>query len=64
VKKLQMERSKHPKKSLHNNLYKQIMNSIYGLVVKGINEKRKYDLKTGKTVRMEAGELSNAIIAS
>lgn len=64
VKNLVLRRSEHPKGSLHNNLFKQINNSIYGLIVKGINEKRKYDLKSGKTVRMEAGEFSNPIIGS
>ena len=64
VKKLQKLRSEQPKGSLLNQLWKQINNSIYGLVVKGINEKRKYDLKTGKTVRMEAGLLSNPVIGS
>ena len=64
VKELQFKRYQNPKGSLLNQLYKQINNSIYGLIVKGINEKRKFDIRTGQTVRMGAGVLSNPIIAS
>jgi DNA polymerase elongation subunit (family B) len=39
-------------------------NSIYGSVVRGMSDKRKYDIKSGRTIRMEAGELSNPILAS
>lgn len=64
VKDLQFKRSQHDKGTLRNALFKQILNSMYGLIVRGINDKRKYDLKTGGTVRMEAGEFSNPIIGS
>ena len=36
---------------------------MYGLVVKGINDKRKFDTKTKSMKKLEGGELSNPIIA-
>lgn len=64
VKELKRRRSLHEKKTFGNLLEKEKVNSIYGLTVKGINDKRKFDIKLGKTVRMEANDLSNPIIAS
>ena len=57
-------RSSHPKKTFGGSPDKEKTNSIYGLTVKGINDKRKFDIKLGKTVRMEPNDLSNPIIAS
>jgi len=39
-------------------------NSIYGSTARGISNKKKFDIKTGRTLRMESSELSNPIIAS
>ena len=64
IKSLQAERRKHPKGTINNLLYKELGNSIYGLTAKGIANKRKFDIKVGKTVRMEGNDLSNPIIAS
>jgi len=64
IKDLQAERRRHPKDSLPNKLNKELGNSIYGLLVRGINDKRKYDIRLGETVRMEGNQLSNPILAS
>jgi hypothetical protein len=58
------ERSKYPKGTINNLLFKEKANSIYGLTVKGISNKMKYDIKMGKTVRMESSDISNPILAS
>jgi hypothetical protein len=61
---LQSERCKHEKGTISNLLYKEMGNALYGSVSKGINHKVKYDIKTGRTVRMESNDISNAIISS
>jgi len=58
------ERSKYPKGTINNLLFKEKANSIYGLTVKGMSNKMKYDVKLGKTVRMESSDISNPILAS
>jgi hypothetical protein len=64
ISELQSLRRKHPKKSLMNLLFKEVGNSIYGLIVRGINNKMKYDIKLKSTVRMGSSDLSNPILAS
>lgn len=61
---LQGERSKHPKNTLGNLMEKEKANSIYGNVVRGMSNKKKFDIKSGRTIRMEGSSLSNPIIAS
>jgi len=61
---LQDNRRKYPKGTIENLLEKLKGNAIYGLVSRGINSKKRFDIKTGKTVKMEAGKLSNPIFAS
>lgn len=61
---IQSKRREYPKGSINNLLYKEMGNSIYGSVVRGMSDKRKFDIKTGRTLRMEAGYLSNPVIAS
>jgi hypothetical protein len=61
---LQSERRKHPQGTISNLLYKEMGNSLYGCVTKGINHKVKFDIKTGRTVRMESNDISNPILAS
>lgn len=61
---LQGERAKYPKNTLGNLMEKEKANSIYGNVVKGMSNKKKFDIKTGRTIRMEGSVLSNPIIAS
>lgn len=61
---IQRKRREHPKGTISNLMYKEIGNSIYGSVVRGMSDKRKYDNKLGKPVRMHAHYLTNPIIAS
>lgn len=64
IKELQSSRAEHAKGSINNLIYKELGNSLYGLVVKGISNKMKFDTRLKTTVRMEAGYLSNPILAS
>lgn len=64
ISELQAERRKHPKGTISNLLYKEMGNSLYGSVTKGISHKMKFDIKTNKTIRMEASDISNPILAS
>ena len=64
IKAVQRKRVEYPKGDINNYLYKQIGNGIYGSVVRGINDKRKVDLKTGVSHRMEPTILSNPMMAS
>lgn len=64
IKEIQGLRRKYEKDSFENLMYKEIGNSLYGLVVRGINNKMKYDVRSGEMKRMEGNDLSNPIIAS
>jgi hypothetical protein len=64
VNQVQEQRREHPKGTLSNQMYKEIGNSIYGSVVRGIGNKRKFDIKSKGTVRMFGDELTNPLIAS
>lgn len=64
IKELQQKRRLYPKKSLYNKLYKEMANSIYGNVVRGISNKRVFDIKSNGMVNLTANELSNPIIGS
>lgn len=64
IQSLQAKRREYPKGHVLNSLYKELTNSIYGNVVRGMSNKLSFDTKTGKTVRMNATELSNPILAS
>jgi hypothetical protein len=61
---LQHERAKHPKGTISNLLYKEMGNSIYGAVCRGMTHKVRYDIKTDRMVRMESSEISNPILGS
>lgn len=61
---VQEKRREYPKGTISNLIYKEIGNSIYGSVVRGIGDKRKFDVKSGGTVRMVGDDLTNPIIAS
>lgn len=64
IQEIQKKRKEYPKGSINNLLYKEIGNSIYGSIVRGMSDKRKFEIKTGKTIRISGNELSNPIIAS
>src|SRR5258705_12253398 len=64
IKEILTLRNNYPKGDIMNLLYKEIGNSIYGNVVRGIADKRKFDIKTGKNLRIDSTELSNPLLAS
>lgn len=64
IKELQASRAEHKAGTINNLIYKEMGNSLYGLVVKGISNKLKFDTRLKTTVRMEAGILSNPVLAS
>jgi hypothetical protein len=64
IKELQSNRQKYPKGHFMNFLYKELGNSIYGNVVRGMSNKKCFDPKTGTMNRVSATEISNPILAS
>ena len=61
---VQEQRREHPKGSISNLMYKEIGNSIYGSVVRGLGDKRKFDIKSKGMIRMVGDDLTNPLIAS
>jgi hypothetical protein len=64
IKEIQRLRSIYEKGTIGNLIYKEIGNSLYGLTVRGLNDKRKFDIKTKGMKRMIGNDLSNPLIAS
>jgi len=64
IKEVQEKRREYPKGHVLNSLYKEMGNSIYGNVVRGMSNKKTFDTKTGKMYRVTGTELSNPILAS
>lgn len=64
IKEIQRLRREHSKGTINNLLYKEMGNSIYGNVVRGMSNKKSFDTLTGEMVRVKATELSNPILAS
>lgn len=64
IKLVQEKRREYPKGSISNLMYKEIGNCIYGSVVRGIGDKRKFDIKSKGSIRMVGDDLTNPLIAS
>lgn len=64
ISELQSKRREFNKGHVMNALYKELANSIYGNVVRGISNKKSFDTKTRKMIRVSGTELSNPILAS
>jgi hypothetical protein len=64
IKEIQRLRTENPKGTIMNLLYKEMGNSIYGNVVRGMSNKKHFDSLTGEYVKMSATDLSNPILAS
>jgi hypothetical protein len=64
IKDLQAKRREHDKGTISNYLYKELGNGIYGSVVRGLGNKRKFDIQSKGMVRMSGDELTNPLIAS
>lgn len=61
---VQEQRREFMKGTISNLIYKEIGNSIYGSVVRGISNKKKFDIKSKGTIRMTGDDLTNPLIAS
>ena len=61
---MQEKRREYPKGTISNWMYKEIGNSIYGSVVRGMSNKLNFDTKTQTTQRMKGDDFSNPLIAS
>jgi hypothetical protein len=57
-------RRQFPKGTVNNMLYKELGNGIYGNIVKGLSNKKEFDVLTGQMSRIKASVLSNPILAS
>ena len=64
INEIQSKRRSFPKGSISNLMYKEIGNSIYGSLVRGMSDKRRYDNRTGGQIRIPAHFLSNPILSS
>lgn len=64
IKIVQEKRREYPKGTVNNLIYKELGNSIYGSVVRGMSNKKKFDIKTKTTQRLLGDDLSNPLIAS
>lgn len=58
------ERSKHPKKSLDNLFWKELVNSTYGKTAQGLRVRRIYDLRDAETKPLEPSKITNPVFAS
>ena len=58
------QRSQHPKKSLENLFWKELVNSTYGKTAQGLRERRVYDLRDKDTKRLEPSKITNPVYAS
>lgn len=64
IKELQLKRREYGKSHMMNSLYKELANSIYGNVVRGISNKKSFDTKTGLMIKVPGTDLSNPVLAS
>ena len=64
IQELQRKRREFGKSHMMNALYKDLANSIYGNVVRGISNKKTFDIKSGLMLRVPGTELSNPVLAS
>ena len=58
------ERSKHPKKTLNNLFWKELVNSTYGKTAQGLRERRIYDLRDAETKPLEPSKITNPVYAA
>lgn len=61
---IQKHRREFAKGTINNYFYKEMGNSIYGNVVRGISNKMSFDCKSGQSFRVSGTALSNPILAS
>ncbi|WP_170765312.1 DNA polymerase [Ruegeria lacuscaerulensis] len=58
------ERAKHPKKTLHNLFWKELVNSTYGKTAQGLRERRIYDLRDAETKPLKPSKITNPVYAA
>jgi len=58
------KRNEHPKKSLRNLFWKELVNSTYGKTAQGLRERRIYDLRDEETKRLQESKITNPAYAS
>ncbi|WP_411351594.1 DNA polymerase [Leisingera aquaemixtae] len=58
------ERAKHPKKTLDNLFWKELVNSTYGKTAQGLRERRIYDLRDADTKRLGPSKITNPVYAA
>ncbi|MGR3761724.1 DNA polymerase [Roseobacteraceae bacterium NS-SX3] len=58
------ERSQHPKKSLDNLFWKELVNSTYGKTAQGLRERRIYDLRDAETKPLKPCKITNPVYAA
>jgi 16S rRNA A1518/A1519 N6-dimethyltransferase RsmA/KsgA/DIM1 with predicted DNA glycosylase/AP lyase activity len=59
VKKCVEERTKYAKKTLDNLFWKELCNATYGKTAQGLKEKRVYDLRSKKSVKLPPSKITN-----
>ena len=57
-------RKEHPKGTLKNLFWKELVNSTYGKTAQGLRERRIYDLRDAETKRLEQSKITNPVYAS
>lgn len=58
------ERAKHPKKTLDNLFWKELVNSTYGKTAQGLRERRIYDLRDAETKPLKPSKITNPVFAA
>ncbi|KAG0122318.1 hypothetical protein HOY82DRAFT_643741 [Tuber indicum] len=64
INELQANRRMHPKKSANERIYKDLGNMLYGKLVSGINNNRKYDARTRFMKALIGNDITNPIIGT
>ena len=64
IKTVQAKRREFAKGTISNLMYKEIGNSIYGSLVRGMADKKRFDNRTREMMRLPAHKLSNPLLAS
>jgi hypothetical protein len=58
------QRNKHPKKTLENLFWKELINSSYGKTAQGLQKRRVYDLRSDDTKDIGPSKITNPVYAS
>tara|TARA_A100001015_G_scaffold314005_1_gene422553 strand:+ start:259 stop:3135 length:2877 start_codon:yes stop_codon:yes gene_type:complete len=58
------KRKEHPKNSLRNLFWKELVNSTYGKTAQGLRERRIYNLRDDETKRLNESKITNPAFAS